>query len=285
MSEFDPIRHVEDQRRDWNRVAPAWEKWDAWLESGFRVTSDFLIREARISAGHHILDVGSGTGHPAIPAAQIVGPSGSVIGIDVSERMLEVSRRKAEALGVNNVSFRRAEVDSLGFDDNHFDAVISRYCLMFLPYLGQTLREIARVLKPGGGVAVLVWAVKEKNPYITLAANVLKNYIEIPPPDPSLPGIFYLATPGDLLSRMKQAGFDRLNEAEVQIEGAFESGEEYLQCLKEMAAPMHGLFAALPANQKPHAEKDIIGQAEQFRRDGKVRIPGVALAVSGVKPS
>ena len=285
MSEFDTKKHVEDQRRDWNRVAPAWEKWDDWLDLGFKATSDYLIRETRISKGHHILDIGSGTGFPAIPAAQAVGPSGSIIGIDVSEGMLEVARRKAKKLGVKNISFRQTEGDSLGFDDNHFDAVISRYCLMFLPNLDQTLREIVRVLKPGGTVAVLVWAAKEKNPYITLAANVLKNYIEIPPPDPSLPGIFYLATPGDLLSRMKQAGIDRLNETEVKIEGVFESGEEYLECLREMAAPMAGMFAQLSPDQRPQAEKDIITQAEKFQRDGKVRIPGVALGVSGIKPS
>jgi len=276
---------IDTQRRDWNRVAPAWEKWDAWLEVRMAPCSRHLLEQAGISAGQHVLDVGSGTGHPAIPAAQLVGPTGHVTGVDLAEAMLEVARRKAARLQVGQVIFQQADVTSLFFDADRFDAVTSRFCLMFLPQLDRTLREIYRVLKPGGRVAVAVWAARQKNPYITLPMGILKEFVEMPPMDPSVPGIFYLERPGDLLGRMQTAGFTELWEEEVPIEGVFASGEEYLDCLKEMAAPLQGLFEKIPQERRDEAEDRMIEAAERFRRGDDVRIPGVALAVSGIKPS
>jgi len=285
MANFDPTQFVETQRKDWNRVSSAWEKWDAWFDAGFDSCNRHLVDRARLGPGHQVLDLGSGTGYPAIPAAQRVGPNGHVTGLDLAEEMLEVARRKAEKLGLTHVTFQQADVASLSFEAGRFDAVTSRFCLMFLPHLDKTLREMHRVLKPGGAAAAAVWAVREKNPYITLPMGVLKEYIEMPPVDPTVPGIFYLERPGDLLGRMKAAGFTELREEEIPIEGVFSSGREYLDCLKEMAAPLQGLFEKVPRENRAEVEEKMVQGAERFRRGGDVRIPGVALAVSGIKPS
>lgn len=195
-----------------------------------------------------------------------------------------MARRKAAKKGLKQITFRQCDVTALPFDSARFDSVTSRFCLMFLPHLEKTLQEIHRVLKPGGRVSAAVWAAREKNPYITLPMGVLKDYVP-PPADPTAPGIFYLERPGDLIGRMKAAGFAELREEEVPIEGVFASGREYLDCLKEMAAPLQGLFEKIPREKRAEAEGKMAAAAEKFRRDGKVRIPGVALAVSGIKPS
>jgi ubiquinone/menaquinone biosynthesis C-methylase UbiE len=285
MADFDPNQFVETQRKDWNRVSSAWEKWDAWIDAGFESCNRHLVDRARLEPGHYVLDLGSGTGYPAIPAAERVGTSGHVTGIDLAEEMLEVARRKAAMLGLKHVTFRQADVASLSFEAGRFDAVTSRFCLMFLPHLDKTLREMHRVLKPGGAVAAAVWAAREKNPYITLPMGVLREYIEMPSVDPTVPGIFYLERPGDLLGRMKAVGFTELREEEIPIEGVFSSGREYLDCLKEMAAPLQGLFEKVPREKRAEVEEKMVQGAERFRRGGDVRIPGVALAVSGIKPS
>jgi enediyne biosynthesis protein CalE5 len=285
MTNVDPNQFVETQRKDWNRVSSAWEKWDAWLDVRMEPCSRHLLDRARLAPGQRVLDLGSGTGHPAISAAQRIGPSGQVTCVDIAEEMLEVAQRKAEKLGLKQVDFRRSDIASLSFETGHFDAVTSRFCLMFHPELDRTLQEVYRVLKPGGRLATAVWAAREKNPYITLPMGVLKEYIEMPPADPTVPGIFYLERPGDLLGRLKTAGFTDLQEEEVPIEGVFSSGKEYLECLREMAAPLQGLFEKIPLEKRAEAEDKMIQAAERFRRGDDVRIPGVALAVSAIKPS
>lgn len=284
MANFDPKQFVETQRKDWNRVSSAWEKWDAWLDAGFESCNRHLLDRARLASGQQVLDLGSGTGYPAIPAAQRVGAGGHVTGVDLAEEMLEVARRKAAKLGLKQVTFRQCDVTALPFDSGRFDAVTSRFCLMFLPHLEKTLQEIHRVLKPGGRVSAAVWAAREKNPYITIPMGVFKEYFSMPPVDPTVPNVFFLEKPGDLLGRMKAAGFTELREEEVPIEGVFASGREYLDCLKEMAAPLQGLFEKIPKEKRAEAEEKMVQGAERFRRGSEVRIPGVALAVSGIKP-
>src|SRR3990172_11202145 len=132
MSSVDAKKIIETQRQSWDRVAPAWEKWDQTLEQGLTFVSYRLIGDARISPGQRVLDLGCGTGYPSILAAHAVGNRGAVVGLDLSENMLAVARRKAEESGATNISFHAKDVTSLSYDSASFDAVISRFCLMFL---------------------------------------------------------------------------------------------------------------------------------------------------------
>ncbi|MES4785477.1 MAG: ubiquinone biosynthesis protein UbiE, partial [Nitrospiraceae bacterium] len=88
-------------------------------------------------------------GYPAILAAYAVGPRGSVVGLDLADSMLDAARRKAQRLGLTNITFRTSDISSLPFDAGSFNAVISRFCLMFLPDVPKAVGEIARVLQPG----------------------------------------------------------------------------------------------------------------------------------------
>ncbi|MGH8760985.1 MAG: class I SAM-dependent methyltransferase, partial [Burkholderiales bacterium] len=158
---------IEGQRQDWNRVADGWEKWDRFFDEQMAFLNHRLVADARLRAGMQVLDLGSGTGYPALLGAQTVGPSGSVIGLDLAEQMLTVARRKATALGLANVTFRTGDATTLPFEANSFDAVTSRFCLMFFPEVPKAAAEIARVLKPGGWVAAAVWSSPDKNPSIS----------------------------------------------------------------------------------------------------------------------
>ena len=119
---------IEGQRQDWNRVAGGWEKWDRFFDEQMAFLNHRLVADARLRAGMRVLDLGSGTGYPALLGAQTVGPSGGVIGLDLAEQMLAVARRKATTLGLANVTFRTGDVTALPFDANSFDAVTSRFC-------------------------------------------------------------------------------------------------------------------------------------------------------------
>lgn len=181
MPELDSAKIIEAQRQDWNRVAGGWEKWDRFFEQNMAFLNHRLVADARLRAGQHVLDLGSGTGYPALLTAQVVGPQGSVIGIDLAESMLAAAGRKAKMLGLTNVTFHTGDVTTLPFGAGSFDAVTSRFCLMFLPEIPKAAAEIARVLKPGGWLTAAVWSTPDKNPSIRIPMEVIKQFIELPP--------------------------------------------------------------------------------------------------------
>ncbi|HSE59543.1 MAG TPA: methyltransferase domain-containing protein [Nitrospiraceae bacterium] len=280
----DPQQVIETQRQDWNRVAPGWEKWDEMFDRSMAFLNHRLVADGRLRQGYQVLDLGSGTGYPALLAAQVVGAQGKVTGIDLADDMLAAARRKAARLGLSNVEFRTGDVTTLPFPSGSFDAVTSRFCLMFLPEIPKAAAEIARVLKPGGHLAAAVWSAPDKNPYLRIPLDVIKQLIELPPPDPQAPGIFRLAKPGDLMGMVQQAGLSGLSEEEFAADVQLTSGREYFSSLMEIAAPIQNLFAKLSSSQQAEAEKRIVQSVEQHRRGAAVSLPIAVRFVAAVKP-
>src|SRR5215813_13869216 len=112
-----------------------------------------LFRDAGIGHGMSVLDLGSGAGDVALLAARLVGPKGSVLGVDTNPVILETARGRARAAGYDNVSFQAAEIDRLALG-RQFDAVVGRYVLMFAPDAVATLRAAVNHLRPGGVAAI-----------------------------------------------------------------------------------------------------------------------------------
>ena len=279
-----PQQVIEGQRQDWNRVAGGWEKWDRFFDEQMAFLNHRLVADARLRAGMQALDLGSGTGYPALLGAQTVGPSGSMTGLDLAEQMLAVARRKATALGLTNVTFRTGDATALPFEANSFDAVTSRFCLMFLPEIPKAAAEIARVLKPGGWIAAAVWSAPEKNPYLMIPITVIKQFLDLPQLDPTAPGIFRLAKPGDLAGMLQQAGFTNLSEEEFIADVRFPSGEEYYASLMDIAAPIQNLFAKLSDQQKADARGRIVASVDQHRRADGFALPIAVRMVAARKP-
>ena len=275
---------IEGQRQDWNRVAGGWEKWDQFFDQQMAYLNHRLVADARIRSGLRVLDLGSGTGYPALLSAQTVGPSGSVIGIDLAEQMLEVARRKATRLGLTNVTFRTGDVTMLPFDTNSFDAITSRFCLMFLPEIPKSAAEIARVLRPGSWAATAVWSMPDKNPSIGLSMEAIKKVVELPPPDPTAPGIFRLAKPGELSGMLQQAGLIDVIEQEFLAEWSYASAEEYYTSLTEIAAPIQNLMAKLSATQTQDVKRLITQAVAQYQRGNRIIFPIAVRMVAGRKP-
>lgn len=115
------------------------------------------VARLQLPRGAKVLDVGCGTGASALPAAQAVGPEGSVVGADLSARLLDHARAKAKARGLANVEFRLADMTSLGYPDGHFDAVVSVFSVFFVPDMEGLVRELWRMVRPGGQLAVTTW--------------------------------------------------------------------------------------------------------------------------------
>lgn len=279
-----PAEVIEAQRKDWNRVAGGWDKWDQYFSRNMTFINHRLVADARLRPGMQVLDVGSGTGYPALLAGEVVGSNGSVIGIDLAEAMLAVATRKAQALGMKQVTFRTGDATALPFDAGSFDAVISRFCLMFLPEIPKALEQIARVLKPTGYVAAAVWSGPDKNPFLRIPMDVIKTITPLPPPDPEAPGIFRLAKPGDLKGMMSGAGLATLSEEEFLADVTYATAEEFFSNLMDIAAPIQNLFSRLTPQQKSEAERGIITAVNAYRRHDRIVLPIAVRVVAARRP-
>lgn len=113
-----------------------------------------LLEYSQVSAGQTVLDIGTGTGHLAIAAAQIVGDQGQVIGIDISAGMLEQAQSKVNALGLGNVEFQLADAEALNYPVNSFDHILCANTFPWIEEKEATLRLWHRFLKPGGRIGV-----------------------------------------------------------------------------------------------------------------------------------
>jgi arsenite methyltransferase len=125
---------------------------DSAAESFAGVANPFSL--GRLEAGERVLDLGSGAGTDSLVAAQMVGPSGLVRGIDMTPEMLAKARVAAEEIGAKNVEFTEAEADALPFADGSFDVVISNGVIDLIPDKDAVLGEIHRVLVPGGRIQI-----------------------------------------------------------------------------------------------------------------------------------
>lgn len=110
-----------------------------------------------LKRGYSVLDVGCGTGASALPAAEVVGPNGTVLGVDLAEKMLRQARAKAAQRHLQQVEFRLADMTDLGFPDQHFEVIISVFSLFFVPDMQALIRDLWRMVKPSGQLAITTW--------------------------------------------------------------------------------------------------------------------------------
>ena len=279
-----PTEVIETQRRDWNRVAGGWDKWDQYFSRNMTFINHRLVADARLRPGMRVLDLGSGTGYPALLAGEVVGAEGSVVGIDLAESMLAVAIRKARSMEMNHVTFRTGDATALPFDAASFDAVISRFCLMFLPEIPTALKEMARVLKPGGYIAAAVWSTPDKNPFMRIPMDVIKTLITLPPPDPEAPGVFRLAKAGELRGMLDGAGLAPVSEEEFTADVIYATAEEFFGSMMDIAAPIQNLFTMLTPQQKSEAERGIISAVNGYRRQDRIVLPIAVRLVAARKP-
>ncbi|EGW19808.1 Methyltransferase type 11 [Methylobacter tundripaludum SV96] len=123
-----------------------------WHRFGLRTVERIGLR-----SGERVLDVCSGSGGSALPAAGIVGPDGHVIAADLAERLIDLARAKAEARSLENIEFRVGDMLALGYPDDSFDAVVCVFGIFFVPDMTEAVRELWRMVKPGGRLAITTW--------------------------------------------------------------------------------------------------------------------------------
>jgi SAM-dependent methyltransferase len=197
----------------WNGVLfDRFLKYRELVIGGLALFGDEAIRAFPPKPGDRVLDVGCGFGDTAQQLAQLVGPSGSVLGVDIAPRFIEQAQREAEEAGVANVSFEVRDVQQTTFDDS-FDYVFSRFGTMFFDSPVPALRNVRAAMPEGALLCSVVWRRKIDNPWLHVAEEVVKPHL--PDPDESEtdeprcgPGPFSMADADTTSGQFTSAGFN-----------------------------------------------------------------------------
>ena len=145
---------------------------DFYLPALFEEWCTHVINAAQIQTGYRVIDVACGTGALTTTVSDHVGTEGSVVGIDINEGMLNIARSKRA-----NIDWRIAPAESLPFDDESFNCSVSQFGLMYFENREKALREMMRVLQPGGTLAVAVWDKLESNPGLAAEEQLWQQVI------------------------------------------------------------------------------------------------------------
>lgn len=252
--ELEKIR--TQQKESWNLFSSGWKKWDNLTMEFMRPVGDEIIRVLHPAGHQMILDVASGTGEPGLTIASML-KDGKVTLTDLSEDMLTIARENAAKKGIKNIETVVADVCELPFKDGVFDAISCRFGLMFFPDMSVAMKEMVRVLKPGGKIAVSVWNIPEKNFWITALMSAINKNMELPIPPPGSPGIFRCAGSGMIAGLFRQAGLKNITEKEVAGKLKCETADLYWSMMTEIAAPVAAALSKAGDEVKEKIKREV----------------------------
>jgi SAM-dependent methyltransferase len=204
----EPIKSNSEQIEFWNGDAgQRWVRQQARLDAMLAGISAEILALAAPRSGEQVLDVGCGCGTTTLQLAEAVGPSGRVVGLDVSGPMLAVARSRAAAM--KHVTFVKGDAAEHRFDGAQFDLLFSRFGVMFFADPDAAFANLRKSLKPSGRVAFVCWREARENDWVRIPVAAARAHVPpLPQPAPEDPGPFSFGSPGRLRRILANGGFD-----------------------------------------------------------------------------
>ena len=210
----EAVQTTEDTEfvKFWNEVlAPKFIRFKHILVDGLTQHSEAIFPKLPVQKGDRVLDVGCGFGDTAIKLANLVGPTGYVAGIDCCAAFHAYARKKAEAQGIANISFQRGDAE-IALPVNKYDFVFARFGTMFFTNPVAARRNMRKALRPGGRMVHIVWRDRKDNPWLSVAKNVVLEYLPAPGEDAQTcgPGPFSMSDEQMVRGMMQSAGYEEI---------------------------------------------------------------------------
>ena len=262
------------------RVTETFERSAATYDEGgvslFPQGARWLVEAATVRVGEAVLDVATGTGQVLFAAAEAVGPPGRVVGIDLTDAMLEHARRGIEARGLANAEVEVGDAERLPFPDGSFDRVLCGFGLFFFPDRDRALREFHRVLRPGGIVGTTTFAIDRAMAWrgaLLTSLGVGTGTLVTQP----------LNTVERIVAAFSAAGFAEVRVTEHEAPQLFADEEAWWR------SQWHGArradTEAMDEETRAHYRAAAFEHLQALRTPEGIRIPRPVLVTTAVRPS
>jgi SAM-dependent methyltransferase len=236
----------------------------------FEPWAELLLDQTNPQSGHAVLDVACGPGTVTRLAARRVGPSGRVVGCDLSPAMLELARSKNPVEGSAPIEYLERPADSLGVPDDDFDVVTCQQGLQFFPDRPAALSEMRRALRPGGQLGVAVWCTISECPPFAAMGEALGRVLGTETAEAYENGPWGFGAPEPLARLVQESGFTNVNVRKHELPLIFEGGPGQLM-LTLHAASVATTLAQLPEEEMSALAEAIEDAARPLTFDGVVR--------------
>lgn len=264
-----------DERGQWDAAAHGWRKWCDHIEASASNVSVRMVELARIGAGSVVLDVACGYGEPSLTAARAAGPDGKIVATDISAQMLAHGRQRAAAAGITTVEFVEKAAGDLNFPPGAFDAVLSRWGVVFDSDAESVLARIRGFARPGARVVVSSWAQQRRQSLQAVSMQAARTALHLPPADEPK----QRSRPvGDLLAA---AGCTAVDVERMGVVLTFASAAVFAAYISDVSPPLRALI-----DRRAQARDEVLAAIADAVHthadaDGTIRPSNVALIASG----
>lgn len=263
------------QRYGWDLAVEAYEPlWQAQVAAAHAR----LLACAAPGPGERVLDVACGTGLVSFAAARAVGPRGAVLGVDLSGRMVAFARHRADVRQVANARFERMGAEKLDLAEASFDVALCALGLMYVPDPAQALREMRRVLRPGGRLAVAVWGERGRcgwSPVLTIVASEVTSEV--------CPLFFGLGTREALERACAEAGFVAFESHRVSATIGYADEEEACDAAF-LGGPVALAWSRFDGAARSKVRRRYLEAIAPWRHGRGYRIPGEFVVACAARP-
>ena len=272
-------------RNRWEDAAPGWAKWEGIIATWAEPATTAMLDMAGVASGSKVLDLACGAGSQTLSAARRAGRQGHVVASDISERMLEQTRRNARIAGLGNVSTLCGAAEELEVAPGSFDAVICRLGFMLFAEPTKALVAVRKALKPGGKVAVVVFTTPAANPARAKATQILLRHAGKAPPPAGRPGMFSLGALGTIERLLTESGFIGVERRQMNLPLRMRSAADALQMIQEAFAASRAIVSDCSEAVRAAAWAEVAEMLKTFESDKGFVTPGGLLVAAGTKPA